>query len=507
MQLFQCIHLGLVRGIWVAIYAASVASAAAQFEVNVAAMTPPAPMREFRGVWVSSVGESSWLLRTGTDVVAQKAELIAIMDRAELLKLNAVIFQVRPQCDALYESRHEPWSEFLTGTMGRAPQPFFDPLKFAVEEAHKRGLELHAWFNPYRALHHSSKSPIAANHISKTRPELVHSYGRYLWLDPGEPAVRDHIINVMLDVVRRYDVDGVHIDDYFYPDPIRGADGSVADFPDDGSWKRFGAGGKLSRDDWRRENVNKLIERLYRSIQSAKPWVKFGVSPHGIWRPGNPPQIQGSDNYSTIYADSRKWLANGWLDYCAPQLYWSIDSKGQSFPVLLRWWSDQNPKSRHLWPGLNSHKVGSDWKSDEIVNQVRVTRKQPGVSGHIHWNMSRLMPGQSGLGEALQRQVYSQPALIPAMSWKPGSAPSTPKLTVKALGDDVFRAEWSAAGTNKVWQWVLQTRKGNQWTTEILPAQTVSRQWRLPSLEAIAVTAVDRVGRTSPPRVYQVLRR
>jgi len=258
-------------------------------------------------------------------VAGQKAELLAILDRAAQLRLNAIIFQVRPACDALYASPIEPWSEYLTGAMGKAPQPFYDPLTFAVEEAHKRGLELHAWFNPYRAAHPSAKSPIASNHISKTKPSLVRRYGKHLWLDPGEKEVQDYSLSVVMDVVRRYDVDGVHFDDYFYP--YKESEGG---FPDDASWKRFGAGGKLSRDDWRRENVNTFIRRVYETIKAAKPWVKFGVSPFGIWRPGNPSSVQGLDAYQELYADSRKWLQNAWVDYFTPQLYWRIIAPRQS---------------------------------------------------------------------------------------------------------------------------------------------------------------------------------
>ena len=219
--------------------------------------------------------------------------MLAILDRAVQLKLNAIIFQVRPACDAMYASTIEPWSEYLTGTMGKAPEPFYDPLAFAVAEAHKRGLELHAWFNPYRARLLSTKSPVAPNHVSKTHPQLVRHYGKYLWLDPGEKETQDYSLSVIMDVVKRYDVDGIHFDDYFYPYKETDASGKDWIFRTTASWQRFGAAGKLSRDDWRRENVNGFIQRLYQSIKAAKPWVKFGISPFGIWRPRNPAQIEG----------------------------------------------------------------------------------------------------------------------------------------------------------------------------------------------------------------------
>src|SRR5215510_6533664 len=191
---------------------------------------PPAPPREFRGLWIATVKALDWPSRPGLPSQQQKAELIALLEQAKRVRLNAVFFQVRPACDALYPSKLEPWSEYLTGTMGKAPEPFYDPLAFAIEEAHRRGLELHAWFNPYRALHTNAKSPPSANHISKTKPHLVQRYGGYLWLDPGEKEVQDYSLSVVMDVVKRYDVDGIHFDDYFYPYPVEGRDGKDASF-------------------------------------------------------------------------------------------------------------------------------------------------------------------------------------------------------------------------------------------------------------------------------------
>ncbi|HTD88142.1 MAG TPA: family 10 glycosylhydrolase, partial [Candidatus Binatia bacterium] len=373
---------------------------------------PPPPLREYRAAWIATVANIDWPSRKDLTTSEQKAELIAMLDRAQRLKLNAIIFQVRPACDAMYASAIEPWSEYLTGTMGKAPEPYYDPLTFAVEEAHKRGLELHAWFNPFRARIMAAQSPVAASHISKARPQLVRHYGKYLWLDPGEKAVQDYSVSVIMDVVKRYDIDGIHFDDYFYPYKEKDEAGRTLDFPDDPSWQRNGAGGKLSRDDWRRENVNAFIERIYRSIKAVKPEVKFGISPFGIWRPKNPPQIQGYDAYASLYADSRKWLQRGWVDYFAPQLYWAIDPPEQSFPLLLKWWAQQNAKGRLLIPGLDSTKTSRRWKPEEIVNQIRLTRQQTGVSGHIHWNMKSLMRN-SAFYEALERQVYQQPALVP----------------------------------------------------------------------------------------------
>ena len=339
-----------------------------------------------------------WPSKPGLSVAEQKAELIALLDRAVQLKLNAIVFQVRPSSDAVYASAIEPWSEYLTGTMGRAPQPFYDPLAFAIEEAHRRGLELHAWFNPFRALHPQTKSPVAPNHISRTHPELVRRYGDQFWLDPGDPAVRAHVLRVVMDVVQRYDVDGVQFDDYFYPYPEKDAAGRELEFPDDATWQKFGlASGFSNRDDWRRANVNQFIHSVYQSIKAVKPWVKFGISPFGIWRPMNPPQIRGLDAYAKLYADSRLWLANGWLDYFAPQLYWAVEPKEQSFPALLNWWVRQNPKGRHLWPGLNAANVGEKWRPEEIDRQIKVMRSPAGRARRNFLSPAQ-SHGQSGLG-------------------------------------------------------------------------------------------------------------
>ncbi|MGH7979919.1 MAG: glycoside hydrolase family 10 protein, partial [Limisphaerales bacterium] len=292
-------------------------------EYEPAAGDPPAPPREFRGAWIATVGNKDWPSAPGLTVARQKAELISLLDTAARLKLNAVVFQVRPDCDAMYASAIEPWSEYLTGVQGRAPHPYYDPLAFAIEEAHQRGLELHAWFNPFRA-RGSVLSPPAPNFIGRTHPGWVRKYGDGLWLDPGNPDVRHYVIGVIMDVVRRYDVDGIQFDDYFYPYPVSSDRGTQIPFPDETTWRAFGERTGLSRENWRRQNIDQFIESVYRNIKAAKPWVKFGVSPFGIWQPGYPPQVRGFNPYAELYADSRLWLASGWVDYFSPQLYWPI---------------------------------------------------------------------------------------------------------------------------------------------------------------------------------------
>ena len=467
-------------------------------KVSPAEIFPPPPAREFRGAWLATVANIDWPSKPGLPVARQKAELISLLDRAAQLKFNAVLFQVRPVCDAFYASPLEPWSEYLTGTQGRAPEPFYDPLALAIAEAHKRGLELHAWFNPFRAAHPESKSPPAPSHITRTHPELVRRYGKQTVLDPGEPAVQARVIAVVQDVVKRYDVDGIVFDDYFYPYPEKKWTGKEMDFPDDATWKKFGAASGFNRDDWRRENVNRFIHQVSQTIKAAKPWVQFGISPFGIWRPQNPAQIKGMDAYAKIYADSRKWLANGWADYFAPQLYWPIATREQSFPVLFDWWRAQNSKSRHVWPALYDAMVGTKFSTDEIPRQVQITRGKSDP-GAIHYHLRSVLENPA-LATAVRAQ-YSQPVLIPATPWLDSTPPEKPKLTVNDAKNSL-NVRWENAGTEPARWWLFQSRTNAVWTTEIFPANQTSRVLENSSPDAISIRAVDRLGNLSAPTFW-----
>lgn len=475
-------------------------------------VAPPTAPREFRAVWVATVANIDWPSQTGLPVAQQRAELIAILDRARALKFNAVILQVRPAADALYPSKLEPWSEYLTGTQGVAPAPLYDPLQEWITEAHRRGLELHAWFNPYRARHDKAKSEFAPTHIARTHPASVKRYGEFWWMDPGDEFASQRTLAVVDDVVRRYDVDGIHIDDYFYPYPIpaplpKGAKlkpGEKApdlDFPDDPSWQRYrAAGGKLERADWRRQNVSRLVEQLYTHVHALKPWVKFGVSPFGLGRPDRrPPGIEGFSQYDKLYADAELWLQQGWLDYFAPQLYWRAGQKGQDFGTLLDYWARQNILQRHVWPGLFTSAIGDapkGWNPDDILKQISLVRADPRFTGHIQYSMVALMEDRRGIAQKLQASVYPGDVLVPATPWLDATPPPAPKLKRQKSGEvSILPVAGKPAGKPAA-SYAVWRQQDGAWTFSILPADT--KQIPAPVTENVVVSAVDRLGNESP---------
>ena len=441
-------------------------------------LPPPTP-REFRAAWVATVANIDWPSKKGLTVAQQKQEIIRIVSRAKELNLNALVFQVRPAADAFYPSVLEPWSEYLTGEQGKMPDPYYDPLKMWIEEAHLRGIELHAWFNPYRAQHTSAKSPNAPMHIAQTNPEVVKNYGGYLWMDPGEARAAQRTLDVILDVVRRYDIDGVHVDDYFYPYPVN-VPGSMPpieqDFPDDPSWQRYvDLGGGRSRADWRRENVNRLMENIYKNIHSEKPWVRFGVSPFGIGRPDlRPPGIAGFSQYDKLYADVELWLSQGWLDYLAPQLYWPLEQRAQSFELLLDYWLAQNAKQRHVWPGLFTSKIDNSdksWPVAEVLNQVLLTRTKKMQQGHLHFSMAALVENRKGISDQLKAGAYQGPALIPAAVWLRNAAPMPPELRVdtdRVAATVTVNLTQTTRSNATAWQVAAWIRVGGQWKFEVV---------------------------------------
>jgi uncharacterized protein YbbC (DUF1343 family)/uncharacterized lipoprotein YddW (UPF0748 family) len=477
----------------------------------------PGAEREFRAAWVATVANINWPSKPGIPVDEQKKEAIKLLDLLHKSNFNAVIFQVRPQCDALYKSDLEPWSYYLTGTQGLAPDPYYDPLEFWIEEVHKRGIELHAWLNPYRA-HHMVGGEVTESSIVKKRPELVVQLETgYWWLIPTMQGTQDHSYKVVMDIVKRYDVDGIHFDDYFYPYPSYN---NNKDFPDEKSWQAYKEkGGKLSREDWRRESVNTFIERLYKGIKGAKPHVKFGLSPFGIWRPYNPPSITGFDQHNELYADARLWLNKGWIDYYSPQLYWPINQLAQSYPVLLGWWKEENLKERHIWPGISIGRYQGNRAIDETTNQIMIARGMlPESPGVVHWSIGPLVFSPD-LATALSKGPYKRQALVPPSPWLDKKSPPDPDVSISSENGNL-NISWAHEKPDDIIRWVVYYKYGAKWNHRIHGSKTSSDQLSgfmvdenyldrtdpetinniedvLIPLEMIAVSAVDRYGNES----------
>ncbi|MBD1914065.1 MULTISPECIES: family 10 glycosylhydrolase [unclassified Leptolyngbya] len=418
--------------------------------------------REFRAAWVALVWNIDFPSSRTLTTQQQQAEIITILDQLQRLNFNAVILQVRPEGDALHNSTLEPWSFWLTGTQGRAPNPLYDPLQFAIAQCRQRNLEIHAWFNPYRA-RSSSQTVNVAPHLAVTHPDVVYPWGTQSWMDPGSQVVQDQTYNVIMDVLRRHDVDGIHLDDYFYPYPIAGQT-----FPDAATYQRYQAGGgTLSLNDWRRDNVNRMVQRLATGIRSTKPQVKFGISPFGIYRPGQPPQIRGLDAYDQLFADALRWLQQGWVDYLAPQLYWRIDPPAQSYPVLLEWWADNNPQRRHIYPGNTLSQLdGKTWELSEIERQVAITRQLETklVLGNIFYSAKAFLTNRQGICDRFQSDTYRTAALPPVMPWLSNTRPAPPQ-NVRTIDG---KLSWVAAPNTR--SFTLYRQTGTTWSLqEILP--------------------------------------
>lgn len=444
--------------------------------------TPPPLAREFRGAWVACIYNIDWPSSSGLSAGTQQAEMRTILDKLVALKMNAVIFQVRPQCDAVYQSSIEPWSPWLTGTMGRSPG--YDPLAYCIQQAHARGIEVHAWFNPFRALSNSSQQ-VCSSHVTRTLPQITKKYGSMTWCDPASEATRSRALGVILDVVKRYDIDGVHLDDYFYPYPASGLH-----FDD----------GKSPAE--RRAYVDGFVSHLYSAVKREKSWVRVGISPFGIWRPGVPAGIEaGLDSYEQLAGDSLKWLKNGWVDYLAPQLYWPISPQKQSFTALLSWWRQQG--SRPVWPGIATERIGG--KEDhrtasEITNQIDASRRiGKNWNGHIHWSAKSLVKNQGGIATKLA-STYTQPSAVPPMPWVSSKCPAAPGVSASVRGD-ATTINWQAdQSTAKI---AVQGKIGGTWRTlQIAPAG--ANGVTIPRADAIALTALDRYGNASPPKVLGI---
>ncbi len=397
------------------------------------------PKREFRAAWIATVSNVDWPSNKNLSPEAQRAELVAMLDSQKKLGMNAVILQVRNACDAVYQSDIEPWSEWLTGQQGYSPG--YDPLVFAIEECRKRSLEIHAWFNPYRAVTDATRASIAPNHVSKTHPEWIRSYGNLRILDPGIPAVRDYVNNIVMDVLRRYDVDGIHFDDYFYPYPQTGIV-----LNDNDTFNRFDRG-FTNKADWRRNNVDLLVEMVSENIKKTKPWVKFGISPFGIWqnKASSPDgsNTKGLESYSAIYSDSKYWLEQNWIDYVAPQLYWKIGHSAADFTALAPWWN-ANANGRHVYVGYAVYKTDTDWQDpNEIADQIKIARSFQNINGSVFFSAKTLKNNPLGVNQSI-KVIFQNLSLPPTMPWKDDVPPAAPiNLMAQLQPDSKVKLSWN----------------------------------------------------------------
>lgn len=407
------------------------------------------PKREFRAVWIATVENIDWPSRRGLPVQQQQQEFINILNTQQRNGINAVIVQIRPAADAFYNSPYEPWSEYLTGTQGQVPQPYYDPLAFMIEEAHKRGMELHAWFNPYRAVFNASRNNVTSTHISRLYPQWFLTFDNRKYFDPGLPEVREYVTRVIRDVVRRYDIDAVHFDDYFYPYPVAGKN-----FPDGNSYRRYGKG--MALDDWRRWNVDTIIQMVGTAIKEEKSWVKFGVSPFGIWRhrakdpEGSYTRPGGLTNYDDLYADVLKWLKKGWIDYVAPQLYWERGHRVADYELLLNWWA-QHGYGRHVYIGHGVYRIRSNaaWSNpNELPVQITEARTLNTIQGSVFYSVKSFNGNPLGVEDSLRNHFYRYPALRPLMPWIKSDAPFPPYFVDAFERADGLHLHWADDDTS-----------------------------------------------------------
>ena len=394
---------------------------------------------EFRAVWVATVENIDWPSKKGLPVAQQKAEFIKLLDMHKRNGMNAIIMQIRPVTDAFYPSQYEPWSEYLNGRQGLPPSPYYDPLEFMIRETHQRGMEFHAWINPYRAVFNINTSSISPTHVSRLFPKWFITYGGKKYFDPGVPEAREHVNRVIRDILERYDLDAVHFDDYFYPYRIPGKE-----FPDYASFARYGNG--MNKDDWRRSNVDTIIKMLHETILNVNPRVKFGISPFGVWRnkskdPMGSNTKAGQTNYDDLYADILLWMREGWIDYVAPQLYWEIGHPLCDYNILLDWWSRYN-YGKQVFIGHGIYRTlearTGAWKNrNEIPNQIRALRKNPDVHGSIYFSSTTFNNNPNGWNDSLRNNYYRYPALVPPMKWIDSIAPLKP--LVDKLGAKKYR--------------------------------------------------------------------
>ena len=400
--------------------------------------------REWRAAWIATVSNIDFPSKPGLPSIQQQQEFISRLDALKYLGCNAVIVQIRPAADALYPSSYEPWSRYLTGKQGQPPFPYYDPLKFMIEQAHMRNMEFHAWFNPFRALTDSRKNPNPANHVTKTHRDWLVNYDGKTLLNPGIPEAREYVIRVIMDVVKRYDIDAVHLDDYFYPYRVPGVE-----FGDAKAYSKYGHSFS-DKGDWRRNNVNLFVSALSLNIRQTKPHVKFGISPFGVWRnqskdPEGSPTRGGQTNYDDLYADVILWMRRGWIDYCLPQLYWEHGHKLVAFEVLMPWW-DAHSYDRHVYYGLGAYRMTGSPKGAwtgtyELMQQLKDIRKKTAHPGYAFYSASSFDKIKAPIADSVHL-FNKHIAFPPLMKWIDSIAPAPP----------IVRAIPSSQGTLLKWE-------------------------------------------------------
>ncbi|MDP4185906.1 MAG: family 10 glycosylhydrolase [Bacteroidota bacterium] len=408
------------------------------------------PQREFRGAWIATVANIDWPSRPGLSSESMLKEIVSLLDKMQADGINAVIVQVRPTADAMYHSATEPWSQYITGEQGKAPDRGFDPLAAFIGEAHKRHMELHAWFNPFR-VSNSAKSRLSQNNVARLHPEWTVSYDDKLYLDPGIPEVRSYLSKVIAEVVRNYDIDAIHFDDYFYPYKVEDKE-----FPDQNSFRKY-KGQFVNRNEWRRANVDGIIQNISNTIKNIKPWVKFGISPFGVWRnqsqdPRGSATRAGTTNYDDLYADVIKWQRLGWIDYLLPQIYWEAGHPTVDFVTLANWWA-KNGYGRSVYIGHALYKVtpkvkGAWGNSSELTRQIRTVRKIEGLNGSAFYSAKHFSRDLMGFQDSLKKRLYKEPALPPVMPWLDNTIPSSPlNLKIEKVKKG-YHIEWEASVQN-----------------------------------------------------------
>lgn len=389
---------------------------------------------ELRAVWVATVDNIDWPSKGNYDPEAQRAEFINLLNMHQRNGMNALIVQIRPAADAFFPSAFEPWSEWLTGTQGLPPQPFYDPLEFMINETHKRGMEFHAWMNPYRAEFKIGVSSISPNHITRIHPEWFLTYGDKRFFDPGNKEVQQYVTNIVKDVVSRYAVDAIHFDDYFYPYRIPGKE-----FPDSAKYLQYGNG--MNKDDWRRSNVDSIILMLSKVIKKENRYCQFGISPFGVWRNIDKDSLNGSltkagqTNYDDLYADILLWLRKGWIDYVAPQLYWEFGHKAAPYEILVDWWS-KHSYGKNCYIGLGIYRANSNavWKDSSLLpRQIAALRKLKGIQGMIFFSSKSFNKNPNGWSDSLRTNYFKLPVFPPPIPWIDSIRPEAPQINTVGM--------------------------------------------------------------------------